>query len=154
MTLRIPLAVLPLSVGAIFACADPSGPPDQALAAMMLGEWTHSRAPSIPPAAPALSAGFFVSITIDSARGSRFWGHVGQWFVGDVGLPANGFGPVTGSLDSAYGVVLQVASGGANGLAVLQIEGQIDGDVLTVRASWMGPEPGPFPSGCRFQRLH
>jgi hypothetical protein len=81
----------------------------------------------------------------------RFWGHVATWFVGDVGLPANRFGPVSGSLDSAYGVVLRIAPGSTPGSAVgpLTIEGEVNGDLLTVHSSWAGVDAGPFPQGCR-----
>ena len=154
MTLRIPLAVLLLSVGVIFACADPSGPSDQAFAAMMLGEWTHSRRSSAPAEAPVLNAGFFVSIVIDSARETRFWGRVTHWIIGDVGLPANRFGPVTGTIDSAYGVVLRIEAGSAQGATAFRIDGDVLQDQLIVHASWTDAEPGPFPGGCRFERLH
>jgi hypothetical protein len=151
MTLRtLPAALLPLAAWCITACMDPTGSAP-APAAVMLGEWTYARAPSAAGSPPTLNAGLSVAIAVDSASGMRFWGHVARWFVGDVGLPVTRFGPVSGSIDSTSGVVLRIHG---RQIAALRIEGEVAGDVLTVHASWAGVEPGPFPSGCRFQRLH
>jgi len=136
------------------ARGDASGASNEALAAQMVGEWTHARPPSASPQAPSLNAGIFVSIAIDSARGMQFWGRVTRWIVGDVGLSANRFGLVTGTLDAAYGVVLQIEPGSSPIAATFRIEGELRGDLLVVSSSWTDAAPGPFPVGCRFQRLH
>ena len=151
---RFPRAALPIVAVLVTACGDSNGPSHQALAAMMIGEWTHSRRSSAPAETPVLNAGFFVSIVIDSARETRFWGRVTQWIIGDVGLPANRFGPVSGTLDSAYGVVLRIEAGSAQGAPAFRIDGEVLEDQLIVHASWTEAGPGPFPLGCRFQRLH
>lgn len=148
-------ATLTLAAALVPACADPSGSSDQSLGALMLGEWTHSRRPSTQSDTPSLNAGFSVSIVIDSARDMRFWGHVALWFVGDVGLPASRFGLVTGTIDSVYAVFLRIAPGSTPGWTggALTIEGEVEGDLLSVHGSWVGVDRGPFPPGCRFQRL-
>lgn len=151
---RFPRAALPIVAVLVTACGDSNGPSHQALATMMLGEWTHARHPSPPAEVPSLNAGFFVSIGIDSARGMQFWGRVTLWIAGDVGLPANRFGPVQGTLDSAYRVVLRIEPGSAPGATSLRIEGEVRQDLLVVSSSWTDAEPGPFPAGCQFQRLH
>jgi len=110
-----------------------------------------TQAPSVPAEPPSRNAGLAVSIAIDSATGMRFWGHVARWFVADVGLPATRFGPVSGNIDSTYAAVLRIQG---RQIAALQIEGQVDVDPLAVHPPWTGVEPGPFPSGCRVQRLH
>ena len=145
------VAALPLAALVITACAVPTAS-HVAPAAVMLGEWTYARAPSAQPDFRSLNAGLLVSIAIDSATGMRFWGHVARWFAGDVGIPPNRFGPVSGTIDSAYGVTLRIEPAAAPA-QTLRIEGDVDGDILTVQASWAGVEPGPFPRGCTFQRL-
>ncbi len=148
-------ATLTLAAALVTACADPSGSSDQSLGALMLGEWTHSRNLSTWSDAPSLNGGLSVSIVIDSARDMRFWGHVARWFVGDVGLPATRFGLVSGTIDSAYAVVLRIPPGSTPGWTggALTIEGEVEGDLLSVHSSWAGVDQGPFPPGCRFQRL-
>jgi hypothetical protein len=154
-------ATLPLAAALLVtACADPSGSSDQPLGALMVGEWTHSRILSTRSDAPAnlgfsASMVFSVSIVIDSARDMQFWGHVARWFVGDVGLPASRFGLVSGTIDSGYAVVLQIAPGSTPGWTdgALTIEGEVAGDLLSVHSSWAGADQGPFPLGCRFRRL-
>jgi hypothetical protein len=150
----IRLTTLPVGAALLIGCVETSGPPSQDLAAMMLGEWSYSRPASSTPQTPVLTAGFFVSIVVDSARGMRFWGRVSRWLVGDVGLPANRFGSVSGSLDSAYRIVLQIAPGSAREATGYRVEGEVREDQLIVRASWAGAMPGPFPAGCRFHQLH
>ncbi|HWC73689.1 MAG TPA: hypothetical protein VG454_07100 [Gemmatimonadales bacterium] len=153
MTFRsLPGAALSLAAACVTACANPtasSSAPPPPPAAVMLGEWRHTSASAAAP--PSLNTGLSVSITIDSARDVRFWGRVTLWFAGDVGIPASRFGPVTGSVDSARAVLLQIEVKQA---AALRLEGEISQDRLTVHASWKGSEPGPFPQGCTFQRLH
>ena len=148
-------AVLSLVVPPLVAsCADPSTAPAASPALVMVGEWTHSRALNAAADPPSLSAGLSVSIVVDSARGRLFWGHVSRWFVGDVGLAASQFGPVSGTIDSSSGVVMRIAATPAQASLPLRIDGQVTGDLLTVQSSWSGAQPGPFPQGCRFQRLH
>lgn len=152
-------ATLTLAAALVTACADPSGSSDQSLGARMLGEWTHSRL--LSTRSESLNVGFSasivfsVSIVIDSARDMQFWGHVARWFVGDVGLPSSRFGLVSGSMDSAYAVVLRIAPGSTPGWTggTLTIEGEVEGDLLSVHSSWAGVDQGPFLPGCRFQRL-
>ena len=153
-------ATLTLAAVVGTACADPSGSSDQPLGALMLGEWTHSRVLSTRSDAPvnvgfSASIVFSVSIVIDSARDMQFWGHVARWFVGDVSLPSSRFGLVSGTIDSAYAVVLRIAPGSTPGWSggALTIEGEVEGDQLGVHSSWADVDQSPFPPGCRFQRL-
>ena len=143
-------AALPFAALVITACAQPTAV-GRDPAAAMVGEWTYAQTPSPQSDAPSLSVGLQVSIAIDSATDMRFWGHVARWMVGDVGVPTNRFGSVSGEVDSAYGISLRIKSAAIRGL---RIDGVVEGDTLTVHASWSGGDPGPFPQGGLFQRLH
>ena len=143
--------VIPLSALLATACAE-APTAVEAPAAVMMGEWRYARgAPA--HGAPTLNAGFFVTIAIDSAADMRFWGRVTAWFVGDVGIPIDRFGPVTGTVDDAHSVTLRIAAQ-ADGMAAHSVKGQIDGDVIVVLESWAGVNDCPFSIGGRLQRLH
>lgn len=143
-------AAVPLALLLVSACADRATAPD-APAAVMLGEWRYARPAVYDPL--SLNAGFFVTIAIDSAAEMRFWGRVTAWFVGDVGLSTDRFGPVTGAIDHEHGVTLLIAAKTTESSAHM-VKGEIEGDVIVVSESWAGTNAGPFPIGERFQRLH
>jgi hypothetical protein len=129
------------------ACEAPTAPSP---AAVMLGGWTYD-SPTIGDHAPSPNTGLHVTLAVDSVQGMRFFGRVTRWFSGDVGIAPDAFGPLTGSVDGAGGVTVVIARA-VPGTPSLTTTGEIAGDVLTVRDSWFGAEPGPFPSGDRFRR--
>jgi hypothetical protein len=141
---------LPLALLLLSACANPATAPDTP-AAVMVGEWRYARAATAHDA-PSLNAGFFVTIAIDSAAEMRFWGRVTAWFVGDVGLSPDRFGPVSGAVDLEHGVTLLI-SAKASGTSAVTVMGEVDGDVILVHECWAGANVGPFSVGGRFQRL-
>lgn len=118
---------------------------------MMLGEWLHSL-PSASASTPVLNVGVFVSIAIDSVREMQFGGRVTRWFAGDMDITRN-FGPVGGSLDLAYGVVVQIEVRSEQGARTLKMEGNVEERLLMVNSSWHDLQPGPFLQGSRFERL-
>lgn len=117
----------------------------------MLGAWSR-RNTAVDSGAPSLNAGLLVTIVIDSANGMRFAGHVGRWFAGDVGIPPGVFGPVTGRVDGQGGVTIVIAYAAPDN-PPLTISGSVGADVVTVRESSVGAQPGPFPAGDRFERV-
>lgn len=143
--------VLPVAVLLMGACGKEAAGP-QALAAVMIGEWRYAR-PAPLSEVPTLNAGLFVTIAVDSAVSSRFWGRVTSWFVGDMGLPLDRFGPVTGDVDDAHGVTLRIASN-TTAMSAHTVRGQVNEDILVVLESWAGVNVGPFPVGGLFQRIH
>lgn len=139
-----------VAVAAAMACADPSAssPPP---AALMLGEWRYASVAATRDT-PTLNSGVHVTIVVDSVDGTRFHGRVTEWFTGDVGVSLDAFGPVTGSVDGD-GAVMVAIDRAAPAAATLTIVGTVAGDTLTVRASWLGADPGPFPAGTWFERV-
>jgi hypothetical protein len=117
---------------------------------VILGEWSYASAPAVREA-PSLNTGLRVTIVLDSLDAMQFRGRVALWFAGDVGARPDAFGPVTGSLDEAGAVTIRIPFT-APGASAITIVGSVAGDVLTVRESLMGPNPGPFPSGGCFER--
>jgi len=132
------------------ACTSPVVAPTSA-AAVMLGEWSYS-SPQALRESPALNAGLRVQIGIDSLDGTRFFGHVTQWFAGDVGISPAEFGRVAGSIDENNGVILAIPRAPSNGQP-LKVMGKLAGDVLTVVECYAGTEPGPFAASTAFLRL-
>jgi len=120
-------------------------------AAVMLGEWSYS-SPQALRASPALNAGLRVQIGIDSLDGTRFFGHVTQWFVGDVGISPVEFGRVSGSIDENNGVMLAIPRVSSN-RQPLKVMGELAGDVLIVVECYVGTEPGPFVASTAFLRF-
>jgi hypothetical protein len=117
---------------------------------VILGAWSYANVPPVPEA-PSLNTGLRVTIVIDWLDGTQFRGRVGLWFAGDVGARPDAFGPVTGLLDGAGAVTMHIPLT-APGARAITIVGLVDRDVLTVGASMRGADPGPFPSGARFER--
>ena len=114
----------------------------------MLGAWSYASA-AIGPHPPSLNTGLHVTITIEAVNGTRFSGHVTRWLAGDVGIPQHDFAPVTGSVDGSGGVTILVAWASPHmpNMPTITITGVLDGDVLTVRESWLGAGPGPVEAG-------
>jgi hypothetical protein len=136
------------------ACMDSnlSLQPNEATATVMLGEWRYAR-PAVAQDPPVLNVGFFVAITIDSASALHFWGRVTFWFAGDVAVPVDRFGPVSGAVDQDDGVTLLIGARSSDTPAVI-VNGLIDGDVIVVRECRAGRDAGPFAIGGRFERSH
>jgi hypothetical protein len=144
------VVLLSFATGLLGACSrGPTAPPPRDLG-VILGEWSYARVPPVPEA-PSLNVALRVTIVIDSLDAMQFRGRVGLWFAGDVGARPDAFGPVTGSLDDAGGVTIRIPLT-APGASAISIVGTVVGDVLTVRESLLGAEPGPFPSGGWFER--
>lgn len=128
-------------------CGTPTALPP---AAVMLGAWSYA-GESVVADPHSLNAGLHVDIAIESADGGEFAGRVTRWLDGDVGVTPDAFRPLTGSVDGAGGVTLNIAWT-APGAPALTIVGALHGDALTVCESWAGAGPGPFPSGGSFHR--
>ena len=124
----------------------PAAPP----AAVMLGEWSHRNAVA-DSGAPSLGAGLLVTSVVDSVDSTWFRGHVGRWFSGDVGVSPAVFGPVTGSVTERGSVTIVIAYA-APDTPALTIWGSVAADVVTVRESSAGTQPGPFRAGDHFER--
>jgi hypothetical protein len=143
---------LPFAALVLGACAEgPTALPSPDSLGVILGEWRYASALVVRDT-PSLNTGLRVTIVIDSLDTMQFRGRVTFWFAGDVGLPPDAFGPVTGSLDEDGAVTMRItfATPGAPAITIL---GTVAGDVLTVRESWLGANnPGPFPSGGYFER--
>ena len=136
----------------LIACADPAvAPAPPPPAAIMLGEWQYQR-PATAGEKPSLGAGLLVTIVIDSVEGAQFVGRVTSWFAGDVGVPIDRFGPVTGSLFKSA-VTMQILPRDLAGTAHV-IRGYLQDNVIVVVESWLGPNVGSFPNGGQFVRLH
>jgi len=144
------VGLLGLGVLVLDACAgDPTAP--TVPAAEMLGDWSYASVPAARDL-PSLNGGLQVSMAIDSPDGMRFRGRVTRWFAGDVGESPAVFGPITGWVDGNGGVTVLMARA-TLGAPTLTIVGALAGDVLTVRKSWLGAEPGPFLAGGWFERI-
>ena len=142
--------LLPIAALALGACGEAPAAPE-APAAVMVGQWQYARAVRAV-AAPAISAGLFVTFVIDSAGGNAFTGRVTSWFVGDTDISIERFGPVSGTIDEASEVTLTIPVRSAT--APYTVIGLIADDEIIVMQSWNGPNAGPIPVGGRFQRLH
>jgi len=55
-------------------------------------------------------------------------------------------------MDGSGGVTVLIPRTTPSG-PTFTIVGALSGDVLTVRESRLGAEPGPFPTGSRFERV-
>ena len=116
----------------------------------MVGGWRYAQ-PTPTSGSPSLSAGFRVEIDIDSIAGMRFSGRVVFWFAGDVGVPLEAFGGVTGHIDEALRVSLEIPLTDPS-VPASRLGGELSGDRLVVQGSWCGDEAGPFPAGSAFVR--
>ncbi|HXQ29927.1 MAG TPA: substrate-binding domain-containing protein [Gemmatimonadales bacterium] len=121
------------------ACTtDTSAAPGQSL----LGTWQYH----------GVGPGVMVTVTFDSAAGPDVYGHMARWFAGDLGLPANSFGRVVGSIDGR--VVSFTIPFARAGQSSIDVRGELDGDTLTITANTRGKDPGPFTgAGGRFVRV-
>jgi len=142
--------LLSFAAAVLGACAEGpiAAPPVDSFG--IIGEWRYASVPPIREE-PSLNTGLRVTIVIESLDGTQFRGRVGLWFAGDVGARPDAFGPVTGSLDGAGGVMIWIPLT-APGASAITIVGTVVGDVLTVAESRLGADPGPFPSGGCFER--
>ena len=96
----------PLILLALVACHH-HRPVPASPAAALLGTWQYQGAPRADTA-PTLNAGLRFALTFDSATGRTAFGHVSQWFAGDVGARPGTFGPVVATVDSTGGVTLVI----------------------------------------------
>ena len=117
---------------------------------MLLGRWEYAtpaparRPETVPP--PALATGLAVAFVIDSVAGSTFFGRMGRWFMGDVGIAPSLFGRITGRIDSAS--VTMTIPYTRSGLEAITVVGRLVApDSIAIASAMRGSEPGPFASG-------
>ena len=119
-------------------------------AAVMRGAWRYESTPVVRHS--PLNEGLKVTIAIDSIDRMRFRGQVTRWFAGDVGVAPTAFGPVSGWVDG-HGAVTVLIAPADPGPVTLTVVGALDHDILTIRESWRGSDPGPFRAGGWFERI-
>lgn len=143
--------LLPLAAVVLSACAEgPTALPPPDSLGVILGEWSYASVLEVREA-PSLNTGLRVTIVIDTLDTMQFRGRVAFWFAGDVGVSLDVFGSVTGSLDEGGAVTMRIPFSAPDAPAITLV-GTVAGDVLTVRESLLGTDPGPFPSGGCFER--
>lgn len=116
----------------------------------MVGHWEYAK-PARSTSEPSLNAGLFVGVDIDSVTDASFYGHVSFWFAGDVGVPVDVFGPVSGTVAGDARVALLITMTNPQ-VPPIRVNGVLSGDRLVVEDSWRGNEPGPFPVTSTFVR--
>ncbi|HWP37564.1 MAG TPA: hypothetical protein VNL18_08455 [Gemmatimonadales bacterium] len=117
---------------------------------IMVGRWEHVRSHR-PTGEPSLNAGLIAVIDVDSVADVRFSGRVSLWFAGDVGVPVDAFGPVSGSVADLPRVTLLITMKDPL-IPAIEVSGELRTDSISVRGSWRGTEPGPFALGSAFLR--
>ncbi len=123
-------------------------------AAALLGRWEYVAPPATTTAAgPSLGAGFRVTLEFDSIAGPNAYGHVTQWFAGDVGLAPTLFGRVAFGITPNGAANLTIPFARSAGPAVT-VEGLLRGDTLRITTARRGDEQGPFSTaaGAAFVR--
>ena len=148
-------SLTPAAAVVMVACSmEPTQPvqsvTDARAAAIMAGRWEYT-SPRRTTSEPSLGAGLAVAVDIDSVADASLYGRVTFWLAGDVGVPLDAFGPVTGSVGDANRVSLVINLADPS-LSPIRVDGVLNDDRIVVDGSWRGNEPGPFPIASTFLR--
>ncbi len=120
------------------AAGDPTG-----ASPVIDGHWQYRAA--VPAGRTALELDLW-----QPAGGDSITGRVTYWMSGDMGLPADRFGPLAGAIQGPqvwFAIPLPVPA------PPLRFDGTLQGDTLLITGSSQGGDPGPFPAGGRFLRV-
>ena len=131
-----------LAAASIAALGTSSPASQGSRAAALLGRWEYVA----PPPPPAHGAGLLVALEIDSATNTRFFGRVGRWFSGDMGIRPGVFGRVTGRIDGkAVTIAIPFAKPAAQPITLTtRLAAR---DTLAIVSARRGTEAGPFRAG-------
>ncbi len=109
--------------------ADSSPRPSEAL----VGDWNLAADPPLQP------PGWHMRVTIDSARGSSFFGRLTYYFAGNVGGDLSAFEPFVGNVNSEGGIAFTIRQRDPAMLGI-GVEGRLVQDTIFANTLVVGPD--------------
>ena len=107
--------------------------PARGAAADLVGDWELQSNP------PQRMPGLHLTVTVDSASGSRYFGRLSHYFSGNVGMDPRDFKPFTDSISQDGFVVFAMPTSDREMLGIV-MEGTVTADTVRLGRFVLGPD--------------